>query len=144
MTDVHCARFAQLDTVTLYALMRLRADVFVVEQECAYADLDGRDTEPDTWHLWTSDPTGPGAYLRLLADAERWRIGRVCTRIDVRGQGLAQRLVREALGRVGPAPVGLDAQTQLVGWYERLGFRVAGAPFVEDGIPHVAMLRPPD
>ena len=136
------ARFADLDAVTLYALLRMRVDVFVVEQRCAYAELDGRDAEPGTWHLWTADERGPTAYLRVLADAaDTVRIGRVCTRVDARGTGLAAVLVVDALDLAGGRPVVLDAQSHLVGFYRRHGFRVDGAEFVEDGIPHVPMRR---
>lgn len=142
MTAVRTARFADLDVGTLYALLRLRVDVFVVEQHCAYAELDGHDAEPDTWHLWTADETGPSAYLRLLAEPGGRRIGRVCTRSDARGTGLAELIMREALRLAGSALVGLDAQSQLVAWYERFGFTPDGPEFLEDGIPHVPMVRP--
>jgi ElaA protein len=134
------ARFAQLDPTTLYALLRLRTDVFVVEQACAYPELDGRDTEPGTLHLWTSDDAGPAAYLRILAEPDgSVRIGRVCTRADARGRGLAAELVRTALGRVRGRPVTLHAQTHLTGWYRAFGFVVSGPEYLDDGIPHTPM-----
>jgi ElaA protein len=77
------ASFAELDTTTLYALLKLRTDVFVVEQACPYPELDGRDTEPGTRHLWLAppgQPSRPCAYLRILNDDPVLRIGRVCTR----------------------------------------------------------------
>ena len=78
------ARFADLDTVTLYALLRLRSDVFVVEQACPYPELDGRDDEPGTEHRWFEDDAGaPTAYLRTLAENDgATRIGRVVTTRD--------------------------------------------------------------
>jgi ElaA protein len=134
------ARFAELDPATLYALLRLRTDVFVVEQACPYPELDGRDTEPGTLHVWTSDETGPAAYLRVLEEPDGGvRLGRVCTRADVRGRGLAAGLVRDALGRVRGRPVSLHAQTHLAGWYRRFGFVVSAPEYVEDGIPHTPM-----
>jgi ElaA protein len=138
---VHVARFADLDSDTLYALLRLRVDVFVVEQRCPYPELDGRDIEPSTLHLWTADEHGPTAYLRMLDDTSAVRIGRVCVRRDARGGGLAHGLMTEALHRT-TQPVVLDAQSQLAGWYARLGFRVDGNEYVEDGIPHVPMRLP--
>ena len=141
MTTVRAAPFAELDPRTMYAILRLRVDVFVVEQACAYPELDGRDLDPTTVHLWTSDAAGPTAYLRVLDDGAAPRIGRVCTRADARGAGLAAELMRAASHHVAGRPVILDAQAQLVTWYERFGFRVDGAEFVEDGIPHVPMRR---
>ena len=66
--QVHRARFDDLDVQTFHDLVRLRVDVFVVEQRAAYAELDGRDPEPGTEHWWTADDAGPTAYLRVLAE----------------------------------------------------------------------------
>lgn len=138
-------RFDELTTVELYELLRLRCDVFVVEQGCPYHELDGRDTEPGTVHHWIADESGPtpiAAYLRTLAEPDgAIRIGRVVTAPWARGRGLAAALVAHA-GSASPGPVVLDAQSHLATWYEALGFRVAGEEFVEDGIPHVPMRRP--
>jgi ElaA protein len=135
--------FAELDTTTLYALLKLRSDIFVVEQACAYPELDGRDTEPTTRHLWFADePTDPKAYLRILAEPDgSARIGRVCTAASARGRGLARRLMEAALARTGDRPCVLDAQSYLVDFYRSFGFTVAGEEYVEDGIPHVPMRR---
>ncbi len=139
---LHSATFDQLDADTLYALLRLRVDVFVVEQECAYPELDGLDTAPGTYHLWLADADGPVAYLRILAEPDGGaRIGRVCTAPRARGAGLGHRLVAAALDLVGDRPARLAAQTYATGFYARHGFEVAGAEFVEDGIPHVPMAR---
>lgn len=136
---VRRATFAELDAATLYAILQLRVDVFVVEQHCAYRELDGRDTEPTTQHLWIDHDGAIGAYLRLLVPADRSaRIGRVVTAPSWRGRGAAQRLVRAALDEVR-GPVVLDAQAHLQRWYERIGFLVSGPAFVEDGIAHVPM-----
>jgi ElaA protein len=134
------ARFAQLDTVTLYRVLRLRLEVFVVEQACAYPELDGRDVEPDTLHLWLDHDGAPIAYLRLLAEPDGTRrIGRVCTAKEHRGSGLAARLVADALRIAGGRPCVLESQSYLVGFYQRFGFAVTGAEYVEDGIAHVPM-----
>ena len=137
------ARFAELDPATLYALLRLRCDVFVVEQQCAYPEVDGRDAEPDTVHLWLDEDGIPVAYLRILRDPGAARIGRVCTAKAHRGAGLADRLMRAALDALQPGlPCVLDAQTGAIGLYQRHGFIVAGEPYVEDGIEHLPMRRP--
>ncbi len=121
-------------------MLCLRAEVFVVEQDCPYQDPDGRDLEPGVHHLWTD---GPDAYLRILDEgAGVHRIGRVVTAPAARGRGLAAALMTRALELVGDGPVVLDAQAQLEGWYARFGFTTAGPAFLEDGIPHVPMRRP--
>jgi ElaA protein len=142
--EFHAAAFADLDARTLYGLLRLRCTVFVVEQECAYLDLDGRDVEPGTRHLWFAGPDGPVAYLRLLSEPGGViRVGRVAVAKAARGSGLAGRLMEEALALIGDRPCVLDAQSHLVGFYARYRFAVTGPEYVEDGIPHVPMRREP-
>lgn len=143
MTDpvVHVAAFEDLGAGTAYDLWRLRQDVFVVEQECAYPDLDGRDREPGTRHVWVEVDGVPVGYLRLLADPGTARIGRVLVARANRGQGLADVLVRAALDLVGDGPSVLDAQSYLEGWYARFGYVATGPEFLDDGIPHVPMRR---
>lgn len=136
------AGFHELDSATLYGLLRLRVDVFVVEQQCAYPELDGRDVEAGTRHLWFERDRLPVAYLRILDHAGPVaRIGRVVTAKDSRGLGLANQLMAAALAVIGDIPITLDAQSNVVSLYERYGFRPTGPEFVEDGIPHVPMRR---
>jgi len=118
--------------------------VFVVEQACAYPELDGRDPLPGTEHVWVDDGAGPTAYLRVLDEPDgALRIGRVCTRRDARGRGLAALLLADVLARADRArrAVVLDAQSYLVPFYTGRGFVATGPEFVEDGIPHVPMRR---
>ena len=133
--------FADLDPHTLYALLKLRSDVFVVEQACPYPELDGRDGEPGTEHRWFEDDEGhPVAYLRTLVEPDgAIRIGRVVTRPDHRRGGLARRLVESVLA--DHDDVRADAQSHLRGWYESLGFEVVGDEYLEDDIPHLPMRR---
>jgi len=137
------ARFADLDAGTLYALLRLRVDVFVVEQRCPYPELDGRDIEPGTVHVWFEEGGGLVAYLRILEEGRGARIGRVCTDAAHRGARLSGRLVAAALDLIGDRETVLDAQSHLVGFYARFGFEATGPEFVEDGIPHIPMRRSP-
>jgi len=141
-----CAGWTGLDVLVAYALLRLRSDVFVVEQQCAYPDLDGRDTEATTEHRWAheaGDPASVLAYLRVLRDPAGLRIGRVVTAPPARGRGLAGALVQQVLTERGSdSAVVLDAQTHLSAWYGRFGFVADGQDFVEDGIPHRPMRRP--
>jgi ElaA protein len=137
---LHAAAFDELTPATLYALLRLRAQVFIVDQHCPYQDLDGRDPEPGTRHLWLDRDGDPLAYLRIVAEpGGAVRIGRVCVAPAARGAGLARRLMRDALALVATQPVVLDAQSYVAGFYERLGFTATGPEFVEDGIPHIPM-----
>lgn len=142
--------FDELDGPTAYAVWRLRQEVFVVEQECVYADLDGRDDEPGTRHVLLreapgSSGDGPGrllGYLRVLVEPDgALRIGRVVLHRDARGRGLAEPLMRAALAVVGERPSRLDAQAPLARFYAGFGYEVTGEEFLEDGIPHVPMSR---
>ncbi|MER7332278.1 MULTISPECIES: GNAT family N-acetyltransferase [unclassified Micromonospora] len=139
---VRVAAFADLDARTFHDLLRLRIDVFVVEQACPYPELDGRDVEPDTRHLWLDDGGALVAYLRILADPGGVaRIGRVVVTPRARGGGHAGRLMAAALEVVGDRPCVLEAQSHLVDFYARHGFAVSGPDYVEDGIPHTPMRR---
>lgn len=141
------AAVGDLDVRTAYLLWQLRSSVFVVEQDCPYLDLDGRDLEPGTRHLWTAEDgpdggTRPIAYLRVLDDGSAWRVGRVVVAASHRGQGLAGTLMAAAHELCTGRPVVLDAQSYLVGFYTSLGYEVTGPEFLDDGIPHVPMRRP--
>ena len=137
---IQVARFAELSPGVLYGILKLRSDVFVVEQECAYPDIDGRDVEPDALHLWSEADGEVAAYLRVLngPPAGASRIGRVVTAPSARSQGLGAALVHKALAET-MGPVVLDAQSYLVDWYRALGFRVIGDEYLDDGIPHTPM-----
>jgi ElaA protein len=139
--EVRVASFRDLDTTSLYAILKLRCDVFVVEQKCFYADVDGRDTEPGTRHVWLSRGDEILAYLRILDDGGVERIGRVVTAPAARGGGHAQRLMTEALTVIGNRPSVLDAQAYLADFYARFGYEQTGPEFLEDGIPHIPMAR---
>ncbi|GAA1272580.1 GNAT family N-acetyltransferase [Saccharothrix xinjiangensis] len=138
---------ADLTPDRLYRLLKLRCDVFVVEQRAAYQDLDGRDLEPGTRHLWLEEDGSPEpvAYLRLLEEpGGGFRVGRVCTARAARGRGYSRRLVEAALAEVGRADCVLDAQTYVADFYASFGFEPQGAEFTdEDGIPHLRMRRSP-
>lgn len=140
MLAVRSAAFAGLRPETLYGILRLRAEVFVVEQDCVYLDLDGRDTEPSTVHWWIEDRnSGVVACLRTMREPDGGSvIGRVVTHPSHRRRGLGARLVDAALPTV-PRPVEIHAQAHLQRWYAGFGFRREGDEFLEDGIPHVLM-----
>lgn len=145
--EIRHGRFDELDGRTVFAIARLRQAVFVVEQECAYPDLDDRDTEPETRHFWVGGEAGAVACLRVLhegaaGEPKGWVIGRVCTAKEARGTGLSARLMAAAMAWLGPeAEVRLGAQTYAAGFYRKFGFVEDGEEYVEDGIPHVPMRR---
>ena len=137
-----------LDAATLYELLKLRVEVFVVEQACPYPELDGRDLASQTRHFWLQEPTGEViSTLRLIEEnpngGKQFRIGRVCTKQAARGDGHTTRLMQAALADVGGHRCEINAQTYLIEMYSRHGFVVDGDEFLEDDIPHVPMVRAP-
>lgn len=139
MVAIHAAPTRELDPGTLHDVLRLRQDVFVLEQECLYPDLDGRDLDPGTVQVWAEDAEGRVvATLRILEDGGPVRIGRVATAMAARKRGIAAAMMAAAL-RETQGPVVLHAQSHLAHWYEGLGFAVTGSEYLDDGIPHVPM-----
>lgn len=141
--DVQVASFDELEPRTAYRLWALRESVFVVEQDCPYLELDGRDLEPGTRHVWSTDGETevPVGYLRVLDDGVQARLGRVLVAPAHRGRGLSDALVHAALDVIGDRASRLDAQSPLAGWYATFGYHQDGEEFVEDGIAHVPMHR---
>lgn len=139
-----------VDAATLYALLLLRVDVFVVEQRVAYRELDGADVRADTIHLWIDGerPAGSDAGMpspvcataRLRVRADGHELGRVAVARAERGRGLGAAVVCAGLETAG-RPLHCNAQAHLEDWYARLGFATVGPAFEWDGIPHVPMRR---
>lgn len=129
----------------LHSILDLRVAVFVVEQECPYQEIDGRDLEPETQHVWIEDDRGIAAYIRILSDRANGetarRIGRVVTRSDRRGEQLSSQLIRASLERLGAVDTRLEAQSHLINYYRGFGYEPDGPEFIEDGIPHIPMAR---
>ena len=143
-----CKPFANLTLTQLYAALRLRSQVFVVEQNCPYLDLDGLDEA--AFHLLGHTADGAlAAYTRLLPRGVSYpdcaSIGRVVVTPAQRGSGLGQALMRESIATCerlfGPGPLKIGAQQYLAKFYEGLGFAQCGAEYEEDGIPHLPMRR---
>jgi ElaA protein len=140
--------FGELTASELYALLRLRQDVFVVEQRCAYADLDGLDA--DAAHLFAVDGERVVAYARLFAPGVRDPdavIGRVVTAQSVRRSGIGRALMTRAIEAIaerhGATAIRLGAQKYLQRFYESFGFVRDGEDYIEDDIPHLPMRRVP-
>ncbi|QHQ40826.1 GNAT family N-acetyltransferase [Microbulbifer hydrolyticus] len=142
--------FDQLTTYELYEILRARQEVFAVEQECVYQDLDGKDLY--AWHFtcWDSQQESPTllAYLRLVPPGKKYAepsIGRVLTRKSVRGTGIGKELMRlgieHTLRQFPAAPIRISAQLYLKRFYEEFGFVQSTEEYDEDGIPHIEMLR---
>lgn len=131
----------------VYNLLELRIEVFVMEQNCPYQEADGKDKE--SVHFFAMDTkNSPIAYLRVIPPGisyPEWSIGRVATRSIHRNQGLGKSLMRQALEWVDKnhtnQDIRISAQTYLQQFYESFGFENTGKAYLEDGIPHIEMLR---
>jgi ElaA protein len=142
------AAFHALSTEKLYAILKARAEVFVVEQSCAYLDVDGLDRT--SFHIIGWDkPDRVAAYLRLIPPGEahdRPALGRILTTAPYRGRGLGERLVAtgidEAERRYPGRAIKISAQLYLEKFYRSFGFVKTSEPYDEDGIPHIDMLLP--
>ena len=135
--------FQELSAVEVHDLLRLRSLVFVVEQACVFAEIDGRD--PEAIHLRQFVGEDLAGCLRILGDGDAIRIGRIATAAAYRGRGYGHEMMAEALRyaawRFAGRDVLISAQAHLEAFYGRRGFVVISAPYDEDGIPHIDMRR---
>lgn len=138
---IHAAPFTDLTPWQLHGIIRVRLEVFVVEQDCVYLDLDGRDPEPTTTLLWHELEGDVVSTIRVLHDGDDRIIGRVATLPHARSRGLAAALINEGLARSAGHAVRISAQAHLAPWYAGFGFVVSGEGYLEDGIPHLPMRR---
>jgi ElaA protein len=139
--------FAELSSEQLYALLKLRSEVFVVEQDCIYLDLDDRDQQ--AWHVLGLQDDSLVCYARLLPPGSRFpepSIGRVVSAASVRRFGYGRQLMQAAITacqRQWPGQeIRISAQQYLEAFYQSLGFLSCSAPYQEDGIDHVEMRLP--
>ena len=138
-------RFNELTIDELYDILTLRSKIFVVEQECAYQDVDGADRS--SYQLFGYEPDGRLAgNLRILDPGQTFdepAIGRVAVEASLRGKGYARQMMERALSfmteELGAKQIKIEAQVYLVEFYKSLGFRAVSESFLEDGIPHVNM-----
>lgn len=147
--DWQLLTFDELSITELYSIIRLRQHVFVVEQNCPYLDCDNKDQT--SHHLLgrikNSSSTQLVAYLRILiptTSADTPHIGRVVCSNDIRRHGVGKELVLQGIAHCATLfpdkPIKISAQQYLVNFYTNLGFQISGAPYDEDGIPHVGMI----
>ena len=139
-----CKHFNDLTAKELYEILRLRVDVFVVEQKCSYSEVDGKDL--DAWHLWFEDEDGIAGYLRLLAPGVSFKeasIGRVIAK--KRRCGIGSKLMQAGIEKMkeiyGDTDIRIEAQVYAREFYETAGFVKVSEEFLDDGIPHIEMLR---
>ena len=139
--------FNDLSANELYAIMQLRSEVFVVEQNCVYQDADNKDKY--AWHLmgWKNDKLI--AYTRLIPAGISYKepsIGRVVTSPSVRGTGVGRELMNKSIeycyNLFGHQPLRIGAQLYLKNFYSSLGFLATGDVYLEDGIEHIEMVKP--
>lgn len=144
--------FEELSTEELYAILKLRQQVFVVEQQCVYQDCDGKDRNAHHLVGWydIEERPEPIAYLRILYPEKGGKstsIGRVLTHPRIRGKGIGREIMVRcllSLEELYPkSPVCISAQLYLTQFYESLGFCVSSDGYEEDGIPHIEMTRKP-
>jgi len=141
--------FSQLNTNELYDLLKLRIDIFVVEQTCFYPDLDDHDRHPQTQHLFCYQNNVMTAYLRILPKGltypEYISIGRVVIAPSARGTGLGHELMRVGLAKCLTCfpneIVKISAQEHLEKYYNQHGFERVSDMYLEDDIPHIGMLK---
>ena len=138
-------RFHELSLNNLYAIMRLRQQVFVIEQECLYQDLDDQDL--GAHHLWCSADDDLLAYLRCLPPGEQSdysKLGRIVIAPTARGTGLGKELVtrgiKHNLAQWPGTDIKIGAQAHLQRFYEEYGFVKVSEVYDEDGIPHIDMV----
>lgn len=140
-------RFDQLTTTRLYQILKIRQEVFAIEQNCVYLDADGKDM--DALHVFATIDDELVAYCRVLPPGLKYpeaSIGRVLSSSAARGSGAGRALMEYALTvctELYPdSGIRISAQLYLEGFYSSFGFNSCSSPYDEDGIPHIEMLKP--
>ena len=144
----HLKQFADLTPQELYSILQLRNEVFIVEQNCPYQDMDNKDLK--AWHLMGMVQGKIMAYSRLLAPGISYRessIGRIVSSPSLRKTGMGKKLLTESIEQVRNLfqtdTIRIGAQLYLKKFYESFGFIQDGEIYLEDNIPHIIMLRRP-
>lgn len=141
--DLIVKRFHELTVEELYEILKIRFDVFIVEQDCIYQEIDGKDQY--SYHVFLRDDTGIKAYLRVLDKGISYKevsIGRVLT--QERGLGLGKQImsegIRVAKDKMNADRIIIEAQSYAKKFYEKAGFKQISEEYIEDGIPHIQMV----
>ncbi|MCL4145507.1 UNVERIFIED_CONTAM: hypothetical protein GTU68_032079 [Idotea baltica] len=143
---IEVKKFDELNTTTLYDILQLRSEIFVVEQDCVYQDLDGKDQK--ALHVIGKKNNKVVAYTRVFGSGDYFKnssIGRVVVAKDQRQYGYGKVIMNASIKAVkehlNEDTIKISAQTYLKKFYNGLGFKEYGEEYLEDGIPHVAMMR---
>ncbi|TQV72966.1 GNAT family N-acetyltransferase [Aliikangiella marina] len=147
----HLKKFNELSGHQVYKIMQLRVDIFVVEQNCPYSDLDGKDEHPEVLHLFATENEAIVCYLRILppnlAYPNKPALGRIVSSAQYRGTGAGHQLMQQAtqiLDEKWPNLTShMSAQAHLQGFYGKHGYTAVGEEYLEDDIPHIGMERAP-
>ena len=146
--EINTYDFSSLNSDQLYGLLQLRSEVFVVEQDCVYQDIDGKDQK--ALHVLGTVEGNIVAYTRVFKPGdylEKAAIGRVVVASDFRKRDFGKAIMQASIAAVenhfNTTAIGLSAQTYLLNFYNDLGFSALGETYLEDGIPHIYMERPP-
>ena len=144
--DIFTKAFTELTTVELYELLKLRNEIFIVEQNCAYLDIDDKDQ--NSYHLFILDEQNLVGYSRILPAGVSYNevaFGRVAISNNYRGKGLGKLIVEESIKSCnkifGNVDIKIGAQLHLVNLYESFDFKGSSEPYDEDGIMHIDMIR---
>lgn len=144
--NIEVKKFDELNTTTLYDILQLRSEIFVVEQDCVYQDLDGKDQK--ALHVIGKKHNKVVAYTRIFRSGDYFKnssIGRVVVAKDQRQYGYGKVIMNASIRAVkehlNEDTIMISAQTYLKKFYNGLGFKEYGEEYLEDGIPHVAMMR---
>jgi ElaA protein len=145
MTNWVCKKFGELTTEELYAILRLRSEVFVVEQNCVFLDMDNKDQNCEHLMAWQGDKLA--GYARIVPPGISYSessIGRIVSSPSARGKGVGRELLTQSIATLyqlhGKRVIRIGAQYYLKEFYESFGFEQAGAIYLEDGIEHIEML----
>jgi len=143
--EIFIKTFQEINTKELYAILQLRSEVFVVEQKCVYQDIDGNDEK--ALHVIGIEKNKIVAYTRCFKSGDYFdqaSIGRVVVRKDQRGKGFAHQIMERSIKAItdvfNSKTMKVSAQTYLKDFYETHGFFQKGGEYLEDGIPHIAMI----
>lgn len=144
--EFFCKPFGEIDPKILYEILKLRQDVFVLEQQCLYPDLDGFDLK--CYHLWGTKNGKIISTARIVPPGLIYpeaSIGRVCTAFEERNNGEGKKLMMRAIACVkeifGPVSIKIGAQLYLEEFYRQMGFEPCSSAYDEDGILHIKMLK---
>ncbi len=143
--EIKIKKFNELTTEELYKILRVRNEVFVVEQTCIYQDCDNKDY--NSYHLYVEEGNEVVGYLRIVNKGisyDEMSIGRVLVKENYRNKGLSRKIMLEAIKfieeKLNFTEIRISGQVYIKGFYESLGFKQVSEEYLEDDIPHVEMV----